>query len=84
MLSVILAWSFLSWMAYEAPKCAPVTLAPTLAKIEWCEDGPAWVSTLHGNIGIAACHDRSIFLTFDDDSVIHVHSVSEMQGVLRA
>jgi hypothetical protein len=83
MLSVILAWSFLSWMAHTAPKCASVTLSPTLAKIEWCES-PAWVATLYGNVGLAACHDNDIFLSFDDDTVVHVQSVAEMQGVLRS
>ena len=84
MLSLLLAWSFLSWMEYDASNCAPLTLVPTLAQIEWCRHGPAWVATLQGSIGVAACHDHDIYLSFDDNTVVHVDSVPEMQGVLRA
>lgn len=70
-------------MSLSAPKCANVTLWPTPARLEWCED-PAWVAALDGYIGLAACDDSSLFVAFDDGSVFHAHSVGELQGILRA
>jgi hypothetical protein len=83
MLSTLVAWSFLSWMAHEAPKCAAVTMQPLSATIEWCKHGPAWVASFDGFVGIAACNDYDIYVAFDDDTVLHANSVAEVQGILR-
>ena len=83
MLGTLFSWTFLTWMAHDAPKCTAVTMEPVLASVEWCEHGPAWVATFDGFIGVAACHDNDIFVAFDDDTVLHADSVAELQGILR-
>lgn len=64
------------------PQCANITLGPTLARIELCPH-PAWIVTMEGEVGVAACNDTHIFISVQD-AVVHVESVAEMQGVLRA
>lgn len=83
LLQALLSTSFLAWMTNVAPTCSELTFGPVLADIEWCNRGRAWIVGMDGHVGIAACHDRDIFIALEE-AVLHVSSVAEMQGVLRA
>ena len=79
---LLTAFAFLHWMRVLGPQCANITLGPSLGRIEWCPF-PAWIVTMEDEVGVAACNDTDIFISIDD-KVVHVDSVAEMQGVLRA
>jgi len=82
LVSLLKSLAFLRWVNVMGPQCANVTLGPTLWPTDLCPQ-PAWIVTMQDEVGLAACDDTDIFISAHD-TVVHVDSVAEMQGMLRA